>query len=172
MPSDPSLPISDALSIVRDHISDPDLLKAVTADFLKVQRELAAEKEAAKEGATNRNKNRFVVLLRGDAALKAAVAGGAFIMAVPDDETLVETYSGVGLLQRFCKAIAHQNDAPKGRRGKARTKIRTYVEAFRWLKPKAVKETESAFKIKTAEAVEVIVLEKEEVEVVQAGGAE
>lgn len=166
MPSDPSLPISDALAIVRDHVADQSLLKAITDDLLKAQREIAAEKEAAKEeNASGRNKNRFVVMIRGDAALKAQVAGGAFIIAVPDGEDQdVQTYSGDQLLQRFYKGVRVYNEAPRGKRGKARTKVESIVDAFRLVKAKVWKDAETGIKVKTASPVEVIVLEHQSID--------
>lgn len=163
-PSDPTIPLHDTLAVIRDHIADAATFDAISKDLLRVQRELAAEKEAEKEASDGpKNKYRFVVLIRGDNALKAAVAGGAFIMAVPDSEDLIETYSGDGLIQRLNKAVHTQNEAPRGKRGKARSKIKSYPEAFRMLKTKAIKGSSSEFKVKTKDPVEVLVLTESEV---------
>lgn len=167
MSSEPTLPIGDILDIVRQRVSDPVTIKAITDDLLKTQRELAAEKAAEKESSSAgpKAKNRFVILLRGDASLKPLVAGGAFILAVPDsDIPEANTYMGDALLQRFYKAVSTYNDIPEKRgRGRAKTKMKTFFDAIRRLKPKAIKESGSSFKIKTVDPVEVVVVEKEEV---------
>lgn len=165
MSTEPKLPLGDILDVLRERVTDPEVLKTITADLMAASRELAAEKAAEKENASgSKNKYRLTVLIRGDASLKALVAGGAYVFAVPDDPELVETYSGEGLLQRFYKAVHAHNYAPqKGVRGRKRSLFKTFGDAVRGLKPKAIKSTESAFKIKTALPVEVIVVEKEEV---------
>jgi hypothetical protein len=164
MSSDPTLPISDVLDVVRQHVSDPVALKAIQAELLAAQRENAAAKLADKEAGGAKNKYRFAVFIRGDASLKPLVAGGAFIVAVPDtDGPESETYVGEALLQRFYKAVKTHNEAPKGKRGRTRSIIKTFAEAFRILKPKTIKQSESLFKLKGSDPVEVIVVEKEEV---------
>lgn len=165
MPSDPTLPIADVLDVVRQHVKDPATLKTIQAELLQAQRENAAAKLADREaGAGAKNKYRLAVFIRGDASLKPLVAGGAFIIAVPDtDGPESETYVGEALLQRFYKAVKTHNEAPKGKRGRARSIIKTFAEAFRVLKPKTIKQSESLFKLKGSDPVEVIVVEKEEV---------
>ena len=167
MSSEPTLPIGDALDVVRQYVTDPEVLKKIAAALNAAQRENAAAKAADKEAGTSKsNRYRLVVLVRGDSTLKPLVAGGAFVFAVPDGEedvALSDTYSGEGLLQRFYNAVRAHNDAPKGKRGKATRKIKTFAEAIRYLKPKTIKGNGSAFKIKTTAPVEVVVVEKEEV---------
>ena len=166
MPAEIKLDLGEILDVLRQRVTDEATLKAITADLLAAQRALAAEKAAEKEEkAGPKNKYRFAILLRGNAALKAQVAGGAYILAVPDGEDVAEsnTYMGEGLLQRFYKAITHHNDHIKGKRGKSKPRIKVFSDAFRILKSKTIKESESAFKIKSDTLVEVIVVEKEEV---------
>jgi hypothetical protein len=161
----PTLPIGDILDVIRQHITDPKELKSIQDELLAAQRENAAAKLAEKEaGDGPKNKYRFAVFIRGGAALKPLVAGGAFIVAVPDtDGPESITYTGEALLQRFYKAVKTHNEAPKGKRGRTRALIKTFAEAFRILKPKTIKASESLFKLKGTDPVEVIVVEKEEV---------
>lgn len=168
MPAEMKLDLGEILDVLRQRITDEETLKKITSDLLAAQRALAAEKAAEKEENAStgpKNKYRLSILIRGDAALKAQVAGGAYILAVPDGEDAVEsnTYMGEALLQRFYKAISHHNDHLKGKRGKSKPRIKTISDAFRILKPKTIKESENLFKVKTDLPVEVIVVEKEEV---------
>ena len=165
MSNEIKLELGEIIDVLRQRV-DPETLKIVTADLLATQRALAAEKEAEKGSSSGiKSKNRFVILVRGDASLKPLVAGGAFVLSVPDSDTPeANTYMGDALLQRFYKAVSTYNDIPEKRgRGRAKTKMKTFFDAIRRLKPKVIKESGSSFKIKNVDPVEVIVVEKEEV---------
>ena len=159
-----SLPIDEVLSTLRDHITDNALLQKISQDLTKVEQELKDAKEPAAKGG----KTRLAILIRGDKALAAAVAGGAYVMGVPDagDTDAVEssTYMGDALINRLRKAVVTHNEAPKGKRGKKRAKIETWFQAFSTLRPKAIKESGSQMTIKQKGVpAEVIVLLNENV---------
>lgn len=155
-----SLPLSDVLAVVRDHVTDPTQLAAIQAELLKTQRQIAADKEAEK-GAP-KGKTRLCVVIQGDAALKEAVAAGCYVLSVPDpedDAELSNTYMGEGLLGRIYTACRAHNDAPKKRRAKAKRKIQTLVDAMSLLKAKTIKESGSTFGIKQkGQPVEIVVV--------------
>lgn len=162
--SEVKLPISEVVSVIRDRIQDPETLKAIQNDLAQIQRELAAEKEEEKKDAASKTKNRFVVLIRSDDPKAAQIAAaGAYVVAVPDDET-TDTYNGQALIERLRKAAIHHNEggSKKSNRGRKRTLIKRFVDAMSWLKPKALKETESKVLIKTKTPVEVVVVAKED----------
>lgn len=154
-----SLPIDDVLSILRDHIVDQTSLKAIAQDLIEAEKEVKESKSTAPKGKT-----RLVAFVRGDEALKSAVAGGAFVASVPDDDTTA-TYSGDALVERIRKAAVAHNDKPRKKgRGRTRSKIETWTDAFRCLKSKALKESGSKISIKQkGENVEVVVLTTEKV---------
>lgn len=117
-PSDPSLPLSEVVDVLRQRLSsdDNDTLLAIVKDLKQAASEAAAER-AANKGP--RAKTRFAILIRGDKALKAAVQAGAYVLTVPDpedDATLASTYMGDGLIGRITTAAKAHNEAPKRRR--------------------------------------------------------
>ncbi len=161
MPTDPTVHLSDAISILRDHVT-PDTLTAIAADLQKLVKEEAADRAKDKAPKT---KNRFVVLLRSDdEAVARAVQAGAFIVSVPDaDDLTADTYHSDALLQRLAKAAAHHNDNPARGRGKRNHRaIKTFVEAMERLKAKSLAATDSPkVRIKTRLPVEIVVVRKE-----------
>lgn len=163
MPTDPSIPVPEVLAVIRDHVKDPETVKAVAADIAKIQREIAQEKEAEKEGKGPKSKNRFVVLIRSDnPAAQSVAAAGAYVVTVPDDDT-TDTYNGTALLERIKKAVAYHNEKPAGKRGRKRSIIKKFTEAMANLKSKVFKETESKVLVKTKLPVEVVIVDKEEI---------
>lgn len=156
-----SLELDSVISILQSHIADGTLIQALAKDLI------AAEREAkeAKEPTTKATPKRLVVLVRGDAALAKAVAGGAWVVSVPGTESPeTTTYSGDSLLSRIKRAVTAANEAPtRGRRRGKPTRIKTFAEAMRWLRPKALKQTESTLAIRTKEPVEVVVVTAEDV---------
>ena len=156
--SNTTLSIDDVIVAVRKHVSDDEKVKAIIKDLAAVQQEVEEDKPEKGPKA----KNKFVVLIRGDAALKDKVAGGAWVVSCSDDETLVETYSGEGLWNRILKAVRYHNDNP-GKVKKRHKVIKTFFGAMNTLKPKTFKLTESVLSVKTREPVEVIVVEKDEI---------
>ena len=157
-----SLPIEEIISVLKEHLSDSAKLNAIAKDLIKIEKEV---KEASASEKTPKAKNRFVILLRTDpsqaAILKPLVEVGGYVLTVPDDTQLVETYSGAGLLQRIYKAARQWNENLKRKKG-SRT-IKTFVSAMEILKPKAIKESGSEFKIKASYPAEIIVIDKEEI---------
>ena len=149
-----SFSTDEVLSIVRDFVTDPIQVKAVTAALI------AAEKEAKNERATAepKTKKRLVVLIRGDAATRRAVEGGAWVVALPKN---AETAT---LLDKVSAAVRCSNDALKRKR--ATHTIKTFARAMEWPKAKAIKAASVSgaqdFSIKTKTPVEVVVVEKEE----------
>ncbi len=157
-----SLLIEDILAILRDgnYLTDSTTLQAVAKDLIQAEKEVAATKETAGPAA----KTRLTVLIRGDAALRAAVAGGAWIVSVPDDTESTQSYTANYLIDRLRKAVAEHNDAPKARRGRAKRVIKTWFEAFTTLKAKTIKASGSAIGLKgKGSLAEVVVLEDETV---------
>lgn len=154
-----SLPVTDTLDILRAHLKDASLLNAIAKDLIAAEKEIKDAKEpAAAKGAT-----RLAVLIRGDAALQQAVAGGAWVVSVPDDDTTA-TYASDGLINRLRAAVTAHNEAPKGRR-KAKARIQTWFQALTGLKAKVIKESGSVIGIKQkGTPCEVVVLTSETVE--------
>lgn len=158
-----SIPLSDVLAVVRDHVTDAGQLAAIQAELLKTQRQIAADKEADK-GAP-KGKTRLCAIIRGDEALKRAVAGGCYILSVPDpedDAELANTYMGEGLLGRLYTACRAHNEAPKKRRAKAKRPIKTLPDAMSLLRAKTIKESGSTFSVKQkGTPVEIVVVTSE-----------
>ncbi len=155
-----SLPIDEIVQILRDggHITDSKALQAAAKDLIAAEKELKETKETAPK-----TKTRLVVLARGDAAMQAALSGGAWVVSVPDDDS-TSTYSSASLLSRLRTAAAQHNDAPKARRGKGRVKVVTWSDLFRNLKAKTLKTSGSNVGIKAkGTPSEVVVLTSENV---------
>ena len=147
-----ALPIESVLSIVRDHITDPTQRAAIAKALQAAEKEVKSERA---ESAAPKAKKRFVVLIRGDATLKAAVSGGAWIVAENEGN---DTNT---LLSRIASAVRCSNDALK--RNRATRTIKTFARAMEWLKPKAIKvaSPEQPWSVKTKVPVEVLVVEQE-----------
>jgi hypothetical protein len=157
--TDPILALSETLAVLRDHVLDTGTLAAIATELRKT----AAD--AAKARASDRQpkaKSRHVILLRSDdKAVCDAVAAGAYVLTVPDDDTTLATYSGDALLARLSKAVQHHNDTPARGRRKHRP-IKTFTEAMEHLKPKALSHTDSPkLRIKTRLPVEVVIVTRE-----------
>lgn len=154
-----SLPLDETLAVLRDHITDNAVLQAIAKDLAKTEREIKESRPHTKAAKT-----RLVALLRSDdPAVKRAAEAGVFIVSVPDSEETA-TYSGESLLSRLRKAVAAHNDAPKGKRRKAKVVIQTWFQAFTHLRAKTIKESGSTITVKQkGTPAELVVLEKEEV---------
>ena len=128
--------------------------------FIAAEKEVKAEKAAE---ASVKTKTRLAILIRGDAALQQAVAAGAYVLSVPDDDTVSNTYMAEGLLNRVIAAAKEHNEAPRPRRGKSKRSIKTLNDAMTLLKAKTIKASGSQFSIKQkGMPVEVVVVTKEE----------
>lgn len=174
------IPLDEVLATLRDHIQDKTLLRSIEIDLAKVQQEL----EAAKEPPSKAGKTRLVAFIRSTPetakALETAVGGGAFIISVPSGESeednssegavMANTYMGSALIQRLQKAAAEHNEAPKGkRRGKARSKVETWLQLFTQVRAKTFKTSGSSITVKgKGVPIEVLILSSE---TVQPGGA-
>lgn len=156
-----SLPVDDVIAVLREHVKDSTVLNAIAKDLLQAEREAKAEQPRA-----TAPKSRFVALVRGDEALRRAVAGGCWIVSVPSGEDpSVSTYGGQSLITRLARAAKHQSEAPSRRRPKKGGRIKTWAELFRWLRPKAIKASESpGLRLRVTEPCEVVVLTTEEVQ--------
>lgn len=152
-----SLLIDDVLSILKTHVSDDQTVRAIAKDLIKIEKEI---KQANLTERSKPNKNRLVVLIRGDAPLKQLTAGGAYIVSVPDNDQ-TSTYSGDSLLARISSAARTFNDSLKRKKGNRA--IRTFVQAMESLKSKAVKASGSSFLVKTKYPTEVVVVDKEDI---------
>ncbi len=160
-PASSSIPVDDVLSIVREHVKDTKTIHDIAQAILATQKEIA-KANAAEKGSLPKMKNRYVVLIRSDnaAALKPLVGAGCYIMTVPDDDT-IDTYSGEGLLNRITKAARVFNDSLK--KNRATRAIRTFVQAMEGLTSKAIKGSDSSFRIKAKYPAEVVVVENESI---------
>lgn len=155
-----SLPIDEILAVLRDHIpSDSPTLTAIAKDLIAAEKEVKAAAAAEKDAP--KSKSRMVVLIRGDASLKRLVEGGAWVVTIPDDPTQANATSST-LLQRITKAVKTHNENLRGKNRAAKV-IRTFARAMDWLRPKSIDMAQSAFRVKTKVAVEVVVVESEEV---------
>jgi hypothetical protein len=135
----------DVIQIIRD-----EGIVTETAKLQAIAKALdAAAREAKEERKHNpRGKTRLLALLRSaDPVVARAVEAGVFIISVPDDESTA-TYSGESLIARLRSAVVAHNEAPKKRRGKARSKIETWQQAFTQLRAKTIKESGSTIGIK------------------------
>ncbi len=150
MSTQPSIPISDVLAIIRDNVTDATQRAAIAAELLKTQKQIAADKATAEP----RGKTRLAVVLRDDtstSALKDAVAAGCYVLSVPDpedDTTLANTYMGAGLIGRIQTAARAHNEAPRKRRSKGKRIITTLHDAMTLLKAATIKGSGSAFGVK------------------------
>jgi len=146
-----SLSIDDTLDILRAHKIDGPNLTAIAKDLIAAEREIKEEKASDK---TPKPKNRLVVLIRGDASLKRAVEGGAFVVSIPEAD------SASTILEKVKASVKTYNETIK--RGRASRVIRTFARAMEWLRPKALKPN-GITGIKTKTPVEVIVVESPDI---------
>jgi hypothetical protein len=134
---------------------------------VKIAREIQEAKKAERESSSPKSKNRFVVLVRGDEALKTALAGGAWVVQVADeaDSALIQP--------SLIAAAARQNDGKaaktsnRGRKAKG-GRIGSWAELFSWAKTKFTKQVGAEqdrvlVKIKNKEPAEVQVIITEDV---------
>jgi hypothetical protein len=152
-----SLPTDEVLSIIKSHLPDPKVVQAIAKDLAAAEKEIKEERQAT---AGPKAKKRLVVLIRGDSATKAAVEGGAWVVALPEDGNTAT------LLDNVATAVRASNNALK--RNRATRMIRTFARAMEWLKPKAIKgaaegNPTAVFSIKTKTPIEVVVVEREEI---------
>jgi hypothetical protein len=141
------------------------------SEAIKLAQEVEAEKKAEREeGKAPKSKTKYVVLIRGDEALKVATSGGAWLVKMPDEADTSKT------LDILTSAAARQNDAkgskPSGGRGRPSKNagpITSWVELFDRVKAKFLKTicSEShngrVLKVVTKEAVEIQVITSEDV---------
>ncbi len=126
-----------------------DKVALIVADLRKAAKEEKDDRPPAK-----RAKARFTILIRGDAHLRDLVAGGAWLVSQPDPKE--PTAPKTPLLERLRRAVTVANESRR-----KTPAIKTWAEAMRWLKPKALKASESQVTIKAREPVEVVVLTEE-----------
>ena len=150
------IPVDDAIDILRGHISDSATLQAIAKDLLAAEKEAKADRGS---DAAPKTKNTMVVLIRGDAALKSKLEGGAWVVSVPDP--VDGQRNPTPLLDRVSRAVKGYNEGLK--RGKTNKSIRTFARAMEKLSPKSIKNSGGDFKVKTKLPVEVIVVESDTV---------
>ncbi len=155
-----SLPIDEIVQILRDngHITDTKALQAAAKDLIAAEKEAKADKQTTPKGKT-----RLVALVRQDPG--STTLGGAYLVAVPDlAEPEGDTYVGASLLARLRKAATEHNDAPKARRAKAKVKVTTWSDLFRFVKAKTLKASGSAISVRAkGDPVELVVLSSESI---------
>lgn len=150
-----ALEIVDVADVLRAHLTDPAQLNAVLKDLIATEK--AAKAAEANDDKEPRPKQEFVVLIRGNAATKAAVAGGAWLVKTPAES------DNTTLLDRIRSAVQAHNDSLRGKQRGTRI-IRTFARAFNLLRPKSILLAEANFKISTKTPVEVMVIESENVQ--------
>lgn len=155
-----SLPIDDIITILRDggHLTDPKALQAAARDLIAAEKEVKESKEPAVK-----TKTRLSIVIQGTDELKQLVAGGAYVLSVPDDDSVADTYMGEGLIGRIATAARAHNDAPRGRR-KSKRVIKTLNDAMTGLRVKVIKQSGSQFSIRgKGQPVEVVVVTAESI---------
>src|ERR1700739_1494865 len=117
-----SLPIDEILDVLRAHKIDGQPLQSIAKDLIAAEKEVKEDRAAH---AVPKPKKKSVVLIRGDAALKAQVAGGAYIVQVEEaDDTTT-------LLGRISAAARSYNEGL--RRNRANRVVRTFVKAMEYV---------------------------------------
>ena len=157
-----SIPIEDVVEVLRagGYVTDTKALQNVAKALIAVEKE---SKEASKATGP-KSSSRLVALIRGDKALAQAVAGGCFVVSVPDSDTEEgATYAADSLVSRLRKAVAEHNDTtPK--RGRKNKRIETWRQAFTYLQPKTITGSGSAMSSRAkGNPCEVVVLTSETV---------
>jgi len=141
--------INDELQEVLNQagVKDPSIRTAI----LKAAKELETEKKNDKEESNEpKAKSEFVIFVRGDAAVKAAVQAG-WVAQVKQGEDIAN------LTQKMKQAVKEHNAAQK----RKKRFITTWSEMFQYIKRPFSKA--NGFQPKTKVAVQVVVLEAENV---------
>lgn len=131
-------------SVLRENKVNADVLQKVVSRLKDIEEENKPEKGAAKA------KSEFIIALRGDANLKAQVAAGWVIQVKEGDDP-------ARLIDKMTKAANDHNAAIR----KKALRIQTWAQLFSYIKRKFSKE--QGFQPKTKNAVQVIVLENENI---------
>lgn len=148
-----SLELSEVADVLKAHLPDATLHK-VLKDLIAAEK--AAKAAVAAEPTEPRPKQEMVVLIRGDASLRKAVEGGAWVIKQKEGTDTTT------LLDRIQRSVSSHNDSLRGNR-RASKLIRTFARAMDWLRPKAIDRVSGEFKVVTKTPVEVIVVESENV---------
>lgn len=149
-----SLDLDSVLDVLRSHDLPSPTLQAIAKDLIAAERQ--TKEEAAAESAANpKVKTKMVVFVRGNAALRDLVAGGAWVLRVREDDQTTTIQSRV-------KAVAKLYNERLTRHRSSRV-IRTWARALEWAKGKVVKDAQGAYTVLTRQPVEVQVVEREEV---------
>jgi len=148
------LPIDEIMAKIHENVKDAETKKNLIEDIKKIQAELEADKEEARDDAP-KAKNKHVFFVRKDE--KGNYSEGGFLAKCPvgsDNNTL---------LSRIQTAAAQQNDKPKGKRGRKGKggKIEKYYDFFYGAK----REFTKAVNIQPVkELVEIVILPSEEID--------
>jgi hypothetical protein len=146
------------MALSKDELQEAMIQAGIPLDLrskaMKVAEEIEADKQAEKDPNKKKNKNKFTIVVRtDDPAVKDAIASG-WIVQTPEDQPNQE------LITRMTIAAARTNEAAKSKK----KKIFTWTDFFQYIKPKNTKDEDILVKIKTKDAVEIVFLEKSEIQ--------
>ncbi len=154
--------IATLVESLRANGATTELITKTVADIRR-----AAKEEKDSKPSTKAAKTRLAILLRSDdPKAQAALAGGGWIVSVPDGESdpSTLTYSSDGLIKRLQAAVVAHNEAPRKGRAKSKPRIETWFQAFTQLRSKTIKESGSAIGVKMkGQPAEIVVLTSENV---------
>lgn len=145
-----SIPLDEIVSVLSTHLKDPAQVRAITEELKAVE---AEAKESRASASAKRTKTKQVVLIRGEASLKPLVAGGAWIVAVPEDDQTAT------LQDRIRTSARAYNDGL--RKDRATRLVKTFARALEWVKGKVIKQAcgSHPYQVRTRLPVEVQVVE-------------
>lgn len=146
------------MALSKDELQEAMIQAGIPLDLrskaMKVAEEIEAEKQAEKDPNKPKNKNKFTIVVRtDDPSIKNTIASG-WIVQTPEDQPNQE------LIARMTIGAARANDAAKSKK----KKIFNWVEFFQYIKSKNLKDPEVNLKVKTKEAVEIVFLEKSDIQ--------
>ncbi len=141
-----ALNIDEIISALRDEKIDPKILVAVETKLEKIEQDKKADRSSTPKG-----KNEFVIMVRGDAALKKILQQGWVVQ--------VKKGSDIQNLPIALQAAAKDNnDSQK----KKKAPVKTWRELFQYCKRPFLKNRDIL--VKTKEPVQVVVLLNEGVD--------
>lgn len=154
------LDTGEIIEIIRENVTDETLRGKLIAEINEAEKKAKKELAASKEIETGpKAKNKFVVLFRGDSELAAKI-GGAWLVQIPEEGDATKVVESLtGAAARSNEAIRSKK-SNRGRKSKGGL-VRSWRELFAWTKSKFTKEFN--VRIKTKDAVEVVVLPDEDV---------
>lgn len=142
-----ALKIEEIISILQEEQLPSDKLRSIASKLETVEQEKKDEREETKEP---KSKNEFVIFVRGDQNLKKVLQQGWVVQ--------VKSGEDIQCLPLKMRDAAKDNNAKQKRKKKPLT---TWASFFAACKRPFLKER--GINVKTKEAVQVVVLENEEI---------